>query len=151
MCVMTDRLELVRELGALGNWLGVVATTRPDGSVHASLVNAGVLDDPATGTPAVGLVSAGTARKLTYFRASGRAAVTFHTGWQWVTVEGPVRIAGPDDDAEGIPPSDVPELLRAVFKAAGGTHEDWPEFDRVMEAEQRAAVLLQPARVMTNG
>jgi hypothetical protein len=40
--------------------------------------------------------------------------------------------------------------LRAVFQAAGGTHEDWDEYDRVMAAERRAAVLIQPERVITN-
>ena len=147
---MADRLDLARELGAASNWLGVVATTRPDGSVHASLVNAGVLDDPVTKTPVVGIVVAGTARKLAFLRASGRAAVTFHTGWRWVTVEGPARLAGPDDALEGVPAASVPELLRAVFKSAGGTHDDWAEFDRVMADERRAAVLVTPARVVTN-
>jgi PPOX class probable F420-dependent enzyme len=143
---MPGTLDLVRQLGSQSHWLAVVSTARPDGSVHASLVNAGVLDDPATGEPVVGVVVGGSARKLGYLRGSGRAAATFHSGWQWVTVEGPVRIAGPDDQADG-----VPELLRAVFRAAGGTHEDWDEFDRVMAAERRAAVLISPARILTNG
>jgi hypothetical protein len=147
---MTDRLGLVRELGAASHWLGVVATTRPDGSVHASLVNAGVLDDPATRTPVIGVVVSGAARKLVYLRASRRATVVFHSGWRWVAVEGPVRIAGPDDEAEGIPPSAIPGLLRAVFTAASGTHDDWGEYDRVMAEERRAAVLVEPTRVTTN-
>jgi len=147
---MADRFDLVSEIGAAANWLAVVATTRSDGSVHASLVNAGVLDDPVTKRPAVGIVVSGTARKLEYLRARGRAAVVFHRGWQWVAVEGPVRIAGPDDRAEGIPPDAVPALLRAVFRSAGGRHDDWDAYDRVMAAERRAAVLIQPARVTTN-
>jgi PPOX class probable F420-dependent enzyme len=133
-------LDLVRRLGEASSWLAVVATTRPDGSVHASLVNAGVLDDPVTGEATIGLVVRGEARKLAHFRASGRAAATFHQGWEWVTVEGPVRIAGPD-----------PGLLRQVFQAAGGSHDDWDEFDRVMAAERRVAVLIEPARIVTNG
>jgi PPOX class probable F420-dependent enzyme len=146
-------LELVRQLGADSRWLAVVATSRPDGSVHASLVNAGVLDDPppAVGAgPVIALVAAGGTRKLDLIRRSGRAAVTFHHGWQWVTVEGPAQIAGPDDALPGLEPSEVPELLRAVFRAAGGTHEDWDEYDRVMAADRRAAVLIEPARVLTN-
>jgi PPOX class probable F420-dependent enzyme len=143
---MPGTLDLVRQLGPDSRWLAVISTARPDGSVHASLVNAGLLDDPATGQPVVGVVVAGGARKLGHLRRSGRAAATFHSGWQWVSVEGPVRIAGPDDDAAG-----VPELLRAVFRSAGGTHDDWDEFDRVMAAERRAAVLISPARIMTNG
>jgi PPOX class probable F420-dependent enzyme len=147
---MAIDLQLVRELAADSQWLAVVATARADGSVHASLVNAGVLDDPVSGEPVVGVVVAGGARKLGHLRRSGRAAATFHQGWRWVSVEGPVRIAGPDDPLPGVAASAVPALLRAVFQAAGGTHEDWDEYDRVMAAERRAAVLIQPERVITN-
>src|SRR5690349_1725365 len=143
---MADALDLVRTLGAASNGLVVVATTRADGSVHASLVNAGVLPDPVTGEPAVGLVVRGDARKLALMRRSGRASVTFRDGWQWASVEGPVRVVGPDDSDAG----SLPELLRAVFRAAGGTHDDWDEYDRVMAAERRTAVFVQPERLLTN-
>jgi hypothetical protein len=77
--------------------------------------------------------------------------VVFRSGWEWVAVEGPVRIAGPDDPLEGVLPQDVPALLRDVFRGAGGTHGDWDEFDRVMAAERRAAVLVEPVRIVSNG
>ncbi|MDP8949815.1 MAG: hypothetical protein M3N00_06170 [Actinomycetota bacterium] len=38
-------------------------------------------------------------------------------------------------------------LLRDIFSAAGGTHEDFGEYDRVMAAERRAAVLVRPTRL----
>jgi len=38
-------------------------------------------------------------------------------------------------------------LLREIFTAAGGTHDDFDEYDPVMASERRAAVLLTPARV----
>jgi hypothetical protein len=38
-----------------------------------------------------------------------------------------------------------------VFTAAGGTHDDWDEYDRVMAAEGRAVVLIAPTRVYSNG
>jgi hypothetical protein len=41
-------------------------------------------------------------------------------------------------------------LLREIFEAAGGEHEDWPEYDRVVAAERRAAVLVTPTRVYQN-
>ena len=75
----------------------------------------------------------------------------FRAGWEWVAVEGPVRLVGPDDLPAGFPADGLPALLRDVFTAAGGTHEDWEEFDRVMAAERRAAVLVEPARVTSNG
>ena len=49
-----------------------------------------------------------------------------------------------------IPRTGMPELLREVFRAAGGTHDDWPTYDRVMAEERRAAVLISPERVYPN-
>jgi len=37
-------------------------------------------------------------------------------------------------------------LLREIFTAAGGTHDDWPTYDRTMADERRVAVLVTPAR-----
>jgi len=123
-------LEKVRRLGAQDNGLVVVSTTRSDGTIQTSVVNAGIVDGE------VAFVSAGTARRLDNIRRSGRAAVTFRAGWEWAAVEGPARIAGND-----------PQLLRDIFTAAGGTHEDWDEYDRVMAAEGRVAVFVTPERI----
>ena len=144
-------LELVRRLVAADHGLAVVATTRADGSVQASVVNAGVLDDPVTNRPVVGLVAGGSALKLRLLRRSGRATVVFRAGWEWVAVEGAVRLIGPDDLPDGFSAEGVPQLLRDVFAAAGGTHEDWDEYDRVIAAERRTAVLVEPTRVTSNG
>ena len=38
-----------------------------------------------------------------------------------------------------------------MFSGAGGTHDDWDTFDRVMREERRTAVLLAPTRVYGNG
>jgi hypothetical protein len=38
-----------------------------------------------------------------------------------------------------------------VFTAAGGTHDDWAEYDRAMAAERRTAVFVEPARISGNG
>jgi Pyridoxamine 5'-phosphate oxidase len=143
-------LDLVRRQAAAANHLAVVATSRANGSVHASLVSAGVLDDPITGAASIGMVVRGDARKLVYLRRSLQATTVFHSGPQWVGVEGPVRLAGPDDESGGIPTADVLPLLRAIFVAAGGTHDDWAEYDRVMAAEGRVAVLVETARITTN-
>jgi PPOX class probable F420-dependent enzyme len=147
---MATDLTAVRRLVAADHGLAVVATTRPDSTVHASVVNAGVLDDPVTHAPVVAFVAAGNARKLTLLRAAGRATVVFRAGWEWVAVEGPARLIGPDEDPTGFPRDRLPQLLRDVFTAAGGTHDDWDEFDRVMAAERRAAVLVEPARITSN-
>ncbi|MDT4921585.1 MAG: hypothetical protein QOI15_2487, partial [Pseudonocardiales bacterium] len=36
---------------------------------------------------------------------------------------------------------------REVFEAAGGAHDDWDEYDRVMRTDRRAAVLVTPTRI----
>ena len=143
-------LELVRRLVLAEHGLAVVATARPDGTVHASVVNSGVLVDPVTDAPVVGFVARGAAKKVQWLRASGRVTVVWRVGWEWVAVEGAVRLAGPDDPLEGLDPGAVPRLLRDVFVGAGGTHDDWETYDRVMAEERRVAVLVDPERVTTN-
>ena len=148
---MAADLDLVRRLATAEHGLAVVTTTRSDGSVHASVVNAGVLDDPITGRPVVGFVAAGSAVKLALLRRSGRATIVFRAGWEWVAVDGPVRLVGPSERPEGFAPDRLPQLFRDIFAAAGGTHDDWAEYDRVMATEQRTAVLIEPVRLGSNG
>jgi hypothetical protein len=41
-------------------------------------------------------------------------------------------------------------LLREIFTAAGGTHDDFDAYDAAMAAERRTAILLTPARLYGN-
>ena len=141
-------IDGVRRLSTQDQGLCVVSTTRPDGSVHSTVVNAGVMPHPVTGRDVVALVIRGNSYKRTLFRRSGRASLVFRSGWQWAGVEGAVDVIGPDDPFEGFDAPDVPQMLRDVFIAAGGTHDDWDEYDRVMREERRAAVLIHPDRVL---
>jgi len=50
-------------------------------------------------------------------------------------VEGTCEIVGLDDSLPGFEPSRLAALIRAIFVAAGGTHDDWAEFDRAMADE----------------
>jgi hypothetical protein len=141
-------LDDVERLAAGDNYLAVFALARPDRRVQASVVSAGILPDPVDGSPGVAAVVGGGTRKLELLRAVGRATLVFKTGWEWAAVSGPVRLVGPDDGVElGL---DVPATLRSVFRAAGGTHEDWEEFDRVMAAERRCAVFVRAERISAN-
>jgi hypothetical protein len=92
----------------------------------------------------------GGTRKLDYLRQRPRATVTIRTGWDWATAEGPVELAGPDDSLPGIDADRLRRLLREIFTAAGGTHDDWDGYDRVMASERRVAVLVSPDRVYSN-
>jgi hypothetical protein len=139
------------QISAADHGLIVFVTPRADGSAQASVVNAGVIDNPLTGAPAVGLVAAGGTRKLANLRTRPRGTAVTKSGWQWVAVEGPTTIIGPDDLPAGFAAADLPALLRAVFVAAGGTHDDWDEYDRVMATDRRAAVFIAPERVYSNG
>lgn len=139
----------VARVAAGDNHLAVVATTRSDGSVQASVVNAGVTSHPVTGEGIVGFVTYGPA-KLAHLRARPQVAVTFRSGWVWVTVEGRADIAGPDDPLRGVDAETLRLLLRRIFTDAGGSHDDWEEYDRAMARERRAAVLVTPERVYSS-
>jgi PPOX class probable F420-dependent enzyme len=144
-------LEGFAKLVPLDHGLVVVSTARADGTIQSSVVNAGVLDHPVTGRPVVGFVAIGSARRLANLRARPRTTVVIRAGWQWAGVEGPVELAGPDDALQGVDGERLRVLLREIFAAAGGTHDDWDEYDRVMAAERRAAVLVEPERVFGAG
>ncbi len=144
-------LDRVQELAGRESGLAVVFVSRSDGSGHASVVNAGVLDHPITSEPTVGFVARGGARKLARLRARPRVTVVFRSGWEWVAVEGDAELVGPDDSFEDLAPGDVAGLLRAVYAAAvGGAQDDWAELDSVMAAEGHTAVLIRPRRVYSN-
>jgi PPOX class probable F420-dependent enzyme len=143
-------LEYLRELAGRDHGLAVVVTQRPDGSPQTSIANAGVLAHPVSGDAVVGIVVRGDTHKHENLRRRPRATVVFRAGWEWVAVEGPVDLAGPDDALPEFDGGRVPQLLRDVFRAAGGTHEDWDEYDRVMADEHRLAVLVRPERVYSN-
>jgi PPOX class probable F420-dependent enzyme len=138
-------------LAADESGLAVVATLRSDGSIQASLVNAGVIPHPETGEPALAFVTYGRV-KLANLRARPAVAVTFRNGWQWATVEGSTQLVGPDDPQPWLTAPDALRLLlRDVFTAAGGTHDDWAQYDRTMAEQRRTVVLIAPTRVYSNG
>jgi len=146
---MTDVMDFAA-LVRRENGLCVVSTLRAAGTIQSTVINAGVLDHPVAGGPVVGFATRGNAVKLVNLRARPRATIVVRAGWEWVAAEGPAEIAGPDDPLPGFDPAGLPELLREVFRAAGGTHDDWPTYDRVMAEERRAAVLISPERVYSN-
>ena len=146
---MTDLADFVALVGG-DRGLGVVSTLRPDTTIQSSVVNVGVLPHPVTGELVVAFVSQGRARRLSYLRARPRATVVLRSGWQWAAAEGPVQLCGPDDPLPGVDAERLRLLLREIFTAAGGTHDDWPTYDRVMAEERRVAVLVAPERTSAN-
>ena len=121
----TMTIDGLLSIAAQDRYLAVVSTLRADGSIHSSLVNAGALPHPRTGK---------------------RCTLAFRAGWQWAAADGRAEIVGPGDtDAESLR-----RLLRDIFTAAGGTHDDWDAYDRVMRDEGRVAVLVEIDRVYGN-
>jgi PPOX class probable F420-dependent enzyme len=143
---VTD-LEDFAKLVPLDHGLAVVSTTRSDGTIQSSVVNAGVLDHPTRQDRVVAFVAAGSSHRLDNLRARPRASLVLRAGWRWAGVEGPVELAGPDDPLEGVDGERLRVLLRDIFRAAGGTHDDWDEYDRAMADERRVAVLITPLRI----
>lgn len=143
-------LDLARPLQSTDRGLAVVATSRADSTIQCTAVNCGILDHPATREQVVGFVTRGSSLKLRHLRERPWASVVFRRDWQWVTVEGETDLIGPDDSYEGIDAEGLRQLRRDVFRAAGGTHEDWDHYDRVMAEQRRTVVLIRPTRVYTN-
>ena len=143
-------IAYVRGLARASDFLAVLAVARGDGTVHASLVKAGIIEDPEDGAPSIGIVVAGKARKLALLRKGRWATAVFHDAGRWVAVEGPARLEGPDDPGPPGSGRAVSTVLRDVYKAAGGSRNDWDEFDRVMAAERRCALFVKAARIVSN-
>lgn len=138
------------DLVPLDHGLSVVVTRRSDLTPHAAVVNASVVPHPTTGERVVAFVSTGGTRKLAQLRADPTITVVIRAGWQWVAVEGRAELIGPDEPRPDVDDDRLRLLLREVFTAAGGTHDDWDTYDKVMREERRTAVLVSPSRVYSN-
>lgn len=143
-------LSIVKHLIPLDHGLSVVITTRPNGTPQTSVVNAGVMTHPLSGDEVIAFVAAGRARKLANLRKNPSVTVVVRAGWQWASVDGTAELIGPDDPRDDVDTDRLRILLREVFTAAGGTHDDWHTYDRVMREERRTAVLVTPTRVYSN-
>ena len=129
--------------------LAVVSTLRGDATIQASVVNAGVIGHPVTGDPVLAFVTYGRV-KLANLRERPQIAATFRNGWRWATVEGRAELAGPADPQPWLDAERLRLLLREIFAAAGGRHDDWDEHDRVMAEQGRTAVLVRSTRVYSS-
>ena len=147
---LVANIEDFRKLVAGDHGLVVVSVTRGDGTISSSVVNAGVLPHPVTGESVVGMVVRGGTRKLANWRARPYANVVIRSGWQWAAAEGRVDLIGPDDPVPDFDADRLRLLLREIFTAAGGTHDDFDTYDRVMREERRTAVFVHPDRVYAN-
>jgi PPOX class probable F420-dependent enzyme len=135
------------ELSRKDSGLAVVSTLRADNTIQSSLVNTGIIE--RDGEAVLAFVTYGRV-KLANLRRRPQVAVAFRAGWQWAAVEGTAVLIGPGDPRAGVDAEALRLLLREIFTAAGGTHDDWAEYDRVMREQGRTAVLITPTRVYGN-
>ena len=145
MSSLQDVVQVARQ----GGFLAVVSTLRSDATIQASVVNAGVVAHPVVGAEVVGFVTYGRT-KLANLHARPQISLTFRAGWQWITVEGRAELVGPDDSHPDIDADGLRALLRHVFTAAGGVHDDWDAYYRTMSEQRRTAVLVHPFRIYSN-
>jgi PPOX class probable F420-dependent enzyme len=145
MTTLDDFAELARR----EQNLAVISTLRSDQTIQASVVNAGVMNHPVSGQRSVAFVTYGPV-KLVNLRARPQIAVTVRSQWQWATVEGTCELIGPDDRHDLFDPNGLRLLLRDIFVQAGGTHDDWDGYDRVMLQQRRTAVFVTPQRIYSN-
>ncbi len=145
MTTLQDAMEIARR----DQFLAVVSTLRKDGTIQSSVVNAGALPHPVGGTEVIGFVTYGPS-KLANLRQRPNLTITFRSGWEWATAEGSAELIGPNDPNPHLSADRQRLLLREIFTAAGGTHDDWDAYDRTMAEQQRTAVLVHPTRIYSN-
>lgn len=148
---LSPGLRQVAELAAAERYLAVLVSSRgSERDPSVCIVNVGIMAHPVTGEPVLAFVSRGGTAKLANLRRYPRAQLVFRSGWEWIGVTGTVELAGPDDELEGLAASAHAQLFRDIYHAAGGNHTDLAEYDRVMVAERRTAVLMRPVRFSSN-
>ena len=120
---------------------GVIATRRPNGATHSSIVVCGAYKGNAA------FVSVyPRSQKIRNLRRDPNCTVlAVRDDWrEWVSVEGQATLFGYDNmDAE-----EMRVMLREVYMACSHTeHPDWDEYDQAMIDQEAVIVLVKPERV----
>ena len=120
---------------------GVIATRRPNGATHSSIVVCGAYEGNAA------FVSVyPRSQKIRNLRRDPNCTVlSVRDDWrEWVSVEGQATLIDHNNtDAE-----EMRVLLRKVYMACSHTeHPDWDEYDQAMVDQEAVIVLVNPERV----
>lgn len=143
-------LDTVRALLTEEHGLGVVSTVQADGAILSTVVNCGLIDHPVTDEPRLAFVSLGGAARLRHIRGGSPVTVAIRRGWNWVSVTGAAELIGPHDNTHELDSDRIRIVLRDIFTAAGGVHDDWSTYDQTMRDQARTAVLIAPTRIRGN-
>ena len=141
-------LSDVRRFLSKETGLATISTTQADGRVLSSVVNCGVFHHPVTDTPQIALVSRGNAARISHIRRGSEVTVSVRRGWSWVAATGPAETFGPDDLGPTMDADSLRIMLRDIFTACGGTHDNWEEYDQAMVDDGRVAVFISPDRIL---
>ena len=122
------------------NHQAVLTTFRSSGAAQMSIVTVGPYGDGAALTTTAGMA------KLANLLSEPRCSllVSKRDWWGYVVLEVHARVlaSGNTDAAE------LRQALRDVYRAAAGKeHPDWPDYDRAMVADRRAAIVVVPDHV----
>lgn len=132
-------MEMDRALAFAGEHSrGALLTIQPDGMPHASNILYATFDD------AVHVSVTDSRVKTDNVRRDPRAAlhVSSENFWNWVVLEGHVRVSGITNDPDDEPAA----LLRKVYETIAGPHSDWDDFNRAMIEERRLVLSVLPTR-----
>ena len=123
------------------NHRGVIATRRPDGATHSSIVVCGAYDGNAA------FVSVyPRSQKIRNLRRDPNCTVLGVTDdWrEWVSVEGKATLY----DYGNMDAEEMRVMLRKVYMACSHSeHPDWDEYDQAMIDQKAVIVLVAPERV----
>ena len=130
--------------------LATISTTQEDGRVLSTVVNCGMIKHPLTGDTCVAFVSGGNAARLKHVDRGSQVTVSVRRGWAWSSATGPADLIRPESLPESIDAEKMRLLLREVFHAAGGVHDDLEGYDRAMAEEKHVVVCVTPDRILGN-
>ena len=120
---------------------GVIATRRPNGATHSSIVVCGAYDGNAA------FVSVyPRSQKIRNLRRDPNCTVLAVTDdWrQWASIEGQATLF----DYSNMDAEEMRVMLREVYMACSDTeHPDWDEYDQAMVDQEAVIVLVSPERV----
>ena len=123
------------------NHRGVIATRRPNGATHSSIVVCGAYDGNAA------FVSVyPKSQKIRNLRRDPNCTVLAVTDdWrEWVSVEGKATLY----DYGNMDAEEMRVMLRKVYMTCSHSeHPDWEEYDQAMIDQEAVIVLVSPERV----
>ena len=120
---------------------GVIATRRPNGATHSSIVVCGAYK----GHAAFVSVYPGSQKIRNLRRDPNCTVLAVAENWrQWVSVEGQATLF----DYGNTEAEEFRVMLREVYMACSDTeHPDWDEYDQAMIDREAVIVLVTPERV----